>query len=517
MELSHLDDILEAIHNRMPKFSEFTLKTFVQQTVDSSHEFVSTCYKEATKLNSGALEYVGYHILSPEERVRRELAWTSKKLKITLAQSDVQLVEYRIRHENEIRSAWLYTPYLFNGFLQIKGKRYALNLGICEKTFARVVDKSTDGVMIRSIRAPIPFSRKFRHRVISAVTGAMLCNEFVITAKLHLKKHGRRKRETTNFLYLAARLGFDRTIERFGFSRDEFSFVEQPDVRDEQYHYILAKNDVPGVVHDVYLKVRADVFETPIGRKLVSNIIYLLSGFGIQTPTDLHDPSGYMWRILLGKIIYPDASIAMAHSNADTHIASVDVFIDPISRKRYNDFGVPVNDIYDLLVYVFDNIDSIMVNTLSQDLYTKRVDVMDGLLILPYATAIYLKFYATNQRQSLREAEVKSLMKMRPWTLDTAWSSSQRGLVQNVSTGSQIFNGNWLSSFGIFKNRADGSAEQRFHPSMAVVESITAFSGRDVGRTGLINPHLEIAPNGGIYRPDYAADIEQLAQYLPRN
>ena len=233
-----MDEIILAIHDRIPKFEDYTLKGFIQETVDDIHNSVATCYSEAVKLVPEAVKFVKHVILPPEERVRRELTW-SKRPRISLAQSDVQLVEYQLKHEGEIRSAFMYTPYMTHGFLHIKGKRYAVNLGICEQTFSRIEDKSTDGVMVRTIRAPIPFGRKIRHRIDSAVTGVCLASEFIVTAKLHPKKNGKRKRDTTVFLYLAAREGFDRDLSRFRLTPDEMCFVDLYEVHASGYEHIF--------------------------------------------------------------------------------------------------------------------------------------------------------------------------------------------------------------------------------------------------------------------------------------
>ena len=93
------------------------------------------------------------------------------------------------------------------------------------------------------------------------------------------------------------------------------------------------------------------------------------------------------------------------------------------------------------------------------------------------------------------------------------------------------YNDNWLLSVGAKKTRQNSSInknsskggstsktstpEHRFHPSMAVVESIIAFSSSNPGISGTINPFLEIDSHGFIHKPDYAAEVDAILPYLP--
>jgi hypothetical protein len=53
------------------------------------------------------------------------------------------------------------------------------------------------------------------------------------------------------------------------------------------------------------------------------------------------------------------------------------------------------------------------------------------------------------------------------------------------------------------------------HPSIPVVETMYACKGSSPGVTGLINPFVPISEEGGIVKPDYAARMDKLLDYLP--
>ena len=102
-----------------------------------------------------------------------------------------------------------------------------------------------------------------------------------------------------------------------------------------------------------------------------------------------------------------------------------------------------------------------------------------------------------------------------PWAIDRAINSSKKDGSRSINSSPTISNDSWISSCGIYKNRHDGSPKLRFDPSMAYAESIVAFTGKNIGRSGYINPFLTIDNNGGIVRQDYCDDIDSIRPFLP--
>lgn len=510
-----LDDIVTAVAERIPKLNKYLLVDFIEQNINSATSFIDTTFRDAVKLNNHAVQYHNYQILDPYQRAQYEIF--ERRPVLTMEMSELRLVQFNFTHgTNSVRTLF-YVPYMHNRMLVIKGKRYSVNLGISEQVFSRTIDKYSNGVRVRPIRAPIPFNRKDTDVLDDeARQGQRIGKAFIVHVLLHSKKGTKRKKPTTVLLYLLCKFGLKKTLRRFGLDEDCLSFTDHINYNDEEHAYILAKKR--SKTNQLYMKInRQDVSENQMLMRVAVNIIYILKQFDFHTARDLMDPSGHIYKMMLGKILDPSASPSRARSDMDTHLASVDVFIDPISRKRFNDFGIKVNDIYDLLVYTFHQIDRLMVNSTSQDLYHKRVDITDGVMVPSYATTIFSKFYKTNQKPVLQDREVDSLMKMRPMAIDAGWGQKSRYRLtpRNITVTPQIYNDNWLASCGIFKTRPSGSPDERFHPSMAVVESIMAFSGAVVGQTGSLNPFCPISENGGILRPDYADDIDEIKSYLP--
>lgn len=514
-----MDEIIDAVADAIPKFNEFLLVTFVKKQIEDAPLFIDMCLREAVKLNSGAVEYLGYEVVRPEERAAFEIGKTTKRISFWV--SELLLMRYRFKHEGRVIDppSYIYVPYLVDNMLVIKSKLFAIHKGISEQIFSRRQEKHGDGIMIRPIRARIPFARKHSY-LMKSVTSPYSATEFIVTAGLHHKVGSKSSIDKTIILYLLCKFGFQNVLFQFGIPEGTLWFCEHVNQEDTAGEYFPAKKITKTSQRTMFLRVDKSVLENRLWRKVIANILYTLVYFDFQTVDDMQDPSGSVFRVMLGKIIAPNdkhaSQILHARNTADTHLASVDIFLDPITRLRFNRFGVKVDDIYQLLYYVFVEIDNIMVNSSPQDLYTKRIDVTDTILIKAYAEMIFRNFYRANQRFHLRGKEVSSLLKFKAMAIDAAYSSRRRGAGKTISTAPSIYNDSWLVSCGIFKNHPAGSAEQRFHPSMAFVESLVAFSGENIGQTGSLNPCCIIDEDGGIDRQDYCADIDALLPYLPK-
>ncbi len=511
-----LDQLILDVAEQIPKFNDYMLRGFIKKQINSSPEFIDTVYKEAVKLVNGAVTYHDYEILSPADRINFELSMSNpNKLKLQTAVSELQLVRFRFSHEGRFYYTHFYTPYLHNDMLFINGRRYGLIKSVTDQIFSR---SKHSGLQVRPIRALLGFNRNNQFRLVSEQRG-VISSEFIITARLyHKEKQSKRSCEFTVLHYLLCKFGFVNTMLQFGLLVDDLTFVDHVRPMDNtEYDYFIAKQTNRKTVTDVYLRVRRSVLQHQVIRKVIANLLYLLTHFNFHTVESLYQPDGHDFRVMLGRILNATGSHVetKAKSDADNHIITVDHFIDPITKARFHTFGLMVDDIYQLLHYIFVEIDNFLVNTLPQNLYKKRIDVIDSTLVVAFATTIFKAFYKCHAKTKLQQREVKQLFYQRPMAITEIYSSRRKTQSRNVNPAPEIYGDNWLVSSGIFKLRPGGTPQERFDPSMPLVESIVAFSGSTPGLTGLINPYLPINEQGGVERPDYAEDIEEIVNYLP--
>lgn len=530
-----MDELIDEISASCPKFNSYLLVDYPQSEIESAPDFIDSAWRDAIKLVGGAFTYEGYEVLSPMERARYEM--TGKNVKtVSGPDTELLLIKCKFKHEGKILENYFYTPYLKDRTLFIRGRRMSLILGINERVFSRMIEKNRDGIMMRPIRSPLRFNRTDTH-LVRSLTSEKMFHDFISVGYLHSKLATKRKIEPTILIYLLCKFGWSDTIARLGIDPASVSLVKTITHTDtDQYDYFAAqktededaakkrrlrRSSDPADQYQgpLYLKVSKNVIDIPIVRKFITNFLYTMENFTGFTLEDLMDPQGQIYRIILGRIINPSIGRLQALNQADTHIASVDLFLDPITRKRINTFIPNIgDDIYDVLFYVFVNIDAIMSNSAPQNLYDKRIDVSIGILVEAYAKSIYHRIYRSNQKTTLRPKEVTGLLKNRPMAIDGAINSTKKGSTRNINPAPTISNDSWLSTCGIFKHRHDGSPKMRYDPSMCFVESIMAFTGKNIGQSGFINPMLVISKDGtgAVLRQPYCDDADSLRPFLPR-
>lgn len=507
-------ELANSVRQRIPQYNRYLLKDFMQEQISEAARFIEIAFIEAVKQLSSAITYVGMRVIPPEERADMELDY-KKGCPITI--SELILVEYRFSYNGKIFPIPLYVPYLKNDVIVIEGTNYVIQRSIKEQVFS----KTTTGITMKVIRQPIPFYRTSSYRI-ESLTDSWFSNESVPTTSIHNQGRTNRRKmiDATIIHYLLCKFGFLGTLARFGLKPDDMMFVEDIAGDDAEYRYFVAKKTKHIRQVDLFLKVRKSCLEDPVISKLAANILYTVTAFVKHSIDDIYEATGAVFRIMLGKIIYGAATAEIQSKNRiDTHIASLDTYLDPITRDRLLSYKIEVHDIYDVLQYVFKEIDRIFMTTSHTDLYNTRIDVMEELLVETIVKTVYNRWYhVETDAKKLNDKEVRAQLSF-PRDLVTKLHMSRIVQKNPPAYGDNILVG-WL----IQKIRQSGlstsgriiqSPDHRFHTSMAAVETLISFSKSNPGAGGAINPFLEITSNGSVIRQDYSNEIDSLQKDLP--
>lgn len=498
----------------MPRFNEYLLKSFMAEQIAGAAEFIEIVFREAVKLFNGTIQYIGMRIIPPEERAIMELDY-KKGCPVTV--SELILVEYQFGYEGQVFPVPLYIPYLKDDVIKIEDTNYVLQRSIKEKVFS----KTSNGITMKVIRQPIPFYRTDTYRI-ESVTDNWYQNESVPTVSIHQTQRSNRRKmiDVTIIHYLLCKFGFLGTLTRFGLTSSDIVFVPSIEGDIEAYRYFVAKKAKTLKQVDLFLKVKKEKLNDPIISKLIANILYTITAFQKHRIEDLYETTGIVFRIMLGKIIHGNATPEIqCKSKMDTHIASLDTYLDPITRERLHSYEIKVTDIYDMLQYVFVEIDKIFLSISHTDLYNSRIDVMEELLVETIVRSVYKRWYdAEKDPKKLSVREVKSILN---FSRDLVTKLHMSRIVQK---NPPAYGDNALVGWLIQKIRQSGlstsgriikSPDHRFHTSMATVETLISFSKSNPGAGGSINPFLQISKNGSVIRQDYSDEIDALQKDLP--
>lgn len=519
-----MKDIANYIKDNTPKYNEYLLRGFMAEQIDRAADFVDVMFGEAVKLFCGLITYKRYEVFTPERRAEYELN-TQKGCRITT--SDLALIDYIFEYDKREYSIPLYIPYLRNDVITIKDTIYVLQRSVKEQTFSR----NKKGVTIKVIRQPIRFynNKPFR---LESLTDTWSQNELVATTIIYQVKRTNKRKfpDETIILYLLCKFGLVATMTRVGLTTEDFAFVTDILGDTEEYRYFAAKYSKKKHGATLFLKIRKEKLKEYRVSRFAASLLYIFThqAFQKHQVEDLYDPTGQAFRAMLGRILHGTSfNELQCKKKVDTHIASLDTYLDPITKNRLQSYDIDVNDIYDLLFYVFLEIDK-LVQVSHTDLYTTRIDYIEELLVETIIKWVYLKWYEVVKRlvgnrgeidpKKLNDVEVKKILRIKDSLI------SNLGTSRVVQMNPPVYGDNILVGWLIQKMRLSGlsqsgrminSPDHQFHPSQVAVESILSFSKSSPGAAGSINPYLEIKPNGSVIRPDFADEIDELKKYLP--
>ena len=518
-----MDDIILAVHEALPKYNEFLLKTFREREMGRIVDFVGDVCAEAARLFRGNLDYLGYRYVMPEERAVYEMSPPIFRSGVDIRVSELTLVEYQFSFKGQLFPVKLYLPYLKNGFVVLRDVRYGVQFVITEKLFSR----AQNGLSIKFLRSPVQFWRQQVPPIRSQIT-----DEVYVTSVLAVRIHQRKRRSASKDLmvltvlhYLLCEFGFTRTMEQLGIDPTKLVFVSDVDRTSvDKYEYLLARKPVKSR-DNIYLRIDRSIWDDLLVRKIVFNLVYILSSSTLHEIEDLYEETGAVFRIYMGRSTHDkNTNEARAKGYADQRLDSLQTYLDPATRIRLEkELGTTFSSIHDLMIFILKNIENLLVNTRQSNLMDSRIDILDNLLVGTIVSAVYRQFYKYEQKGAALTAEdVKRMLGISALiaTKVNSKNKNQKNLV--VTSSVPLYGDNVLTASGIrrVKGGRGGhsltATENRFDPSYPIVTTCTVFSDTNPGSAGFINPYLEIGPDGEILETDYSKKFEEdLTPYLP--
>lgn len=516
--------ILSAVKERLPKFNDFLLKTYREKQVGDSLEFISIMCNEVVKLlQNTPIKYIGHRVFTPEERATFEIEEGLLKNSINIRSNEVMLVGFDFAYKDEIFTIRLYIPYLYDGFVVLNNTKYSISFSFTEKLFSRI----KKGISIKVIRSPIQFKNDVLYQFIS--TEGTNYVESILTTDIHHKNKGNKKSDLQQTIihYLLCQFGFEGTLNIFGLTKKDIDFAETVGTDTDVYEYFSLKKSK----NTFYIKATKEIMKEILPRRIVSTIIYILSAFRKHQYSDFAvDNNHLIFRLLLGKIIHGRTiHQTMIYAYMQNHFNSLNSYFDPIIKMRFHLSGIHLNDIYDLLIFVCKNIDKILVEQMNNNLYDRRVDIFQAILVKTVIGIIYNNFYTfSNRTNTNKEKYIKNLFNISPKAMYKLYEMSNvrhcSGVYhdnQLISAGGKVtkmFNNSSSKKGGKSKNANSGSGElsmsySKFHPSFAVIESLIDFSSNPTA-TAVINPFAQIDEDGGFIKPKFANKLDDIKKYL---
>lgn len=505
------DSIIKEVDEGFPPFNDKLLVDFRKDLLEGIEPYFDVAFKEIVKMFDGRLKYVGYHTLTPKERIAYLSNMQDNKInkkRMEIQDNSLKIVKYEFIFQEKSYFMHVHIPYLDPYAIILSDTFYYPQFPIVEKGLHRI-DK---GVLIKVMKSPINIWKKDTS-TFSTTTGNIY-REQLITIKIHQGvKRGKKTEKTPLLLYIFIYHGLYGTLNKLGFKDHEFDLVTTFDDNDKNYKYIKIKSNI-------FIKIHISVLDDIYKRRVIGSLITIFKFHRRFTIPDLVDPDAKYFKVTLGKYNQPYTSKdGILFKHAEKHLKSNETLFDIMAQRQLSNIDIQATNIQELLFESFYKIDKWISEYVPNDLYEKRIGGLDQMVEGLIRNVVTVAYNIVNDKQGLTLKNIKSFIQS---ASKQKWFSGSTMFRSNP----QIYNDNWLLSIGGKRFRSIDNPHNnphnttktkvipteliKAHPSQAVVESILAIPSSNPCVSGTINPFIETDEDGNIIKPDYAYALDNV-------
>jgi hypothetical protein len=490
------------------------------------------------------IRYQKITMCSPEETLREITKKKYSKHTLEISKNDRYLVKIEYTYYGRpLLPIYLYLPIVgVGGITHISGTMYTICPVLSD------VGVSVDGkggrreLFFRVSKAGMSFQRLLQgfyrngERVQVNILHSMLLNKSTRTRKGAVNHYEQPTLcDTILCFYVFSKYGFSNTLQRYCkttpiiIERDEIDNLSE-EVR-EKYDICQSLRLKPTgvkskewVAPNLCVLIKSDDF-TPLVSHFIASFFYITEhypdrfsaqDFGSESETAL-------WALSLGKALWKnDIAEGRLLNEVDAHLASVDTYLDNISKTTLEDGGIYCENIYDLFVHMMENEIEYFVKRDMSDMSSKRLAVLGNHLMYDITSAFNQVYYDLDKRARkgvLSDKDINTIFKDRiRIDLIRALNSTKHGEARVITSPSDSLVTNF-STVLVLQAKATRQGKDKgttIEPSQLLNSSIlefgsinhitNEFTGRD-----RLNLYAEIDSNGHFVRnPDLALLIEEV-------
>lgn len=370
-------ELSKLIDDEMPKFTREIAEGYAVSCMSKNEAYINELWQQVAKNFPPNIQYISPpRRLSPLEEYR---VVTSSRRGGTrniydVAKSDVTMIQFRFLVDGQELTHNMYAPYVGpGGSITIKNAKFTISPVIADVALS----VRGDSIFVIMNRAKLTF-KKFMGYIL--VDGERESSYIVWSQVYNIKT---RKILSTIGHYLFCKFGVTEAFRRMGVDLhviplDEVSSERYP-VNDWVTITSVGKKLGPrtramlGV--NIALMIPRHQYNHAT-KSLAASFFYVADQFPERVTINDYQSTN-IWRILLGKAIFPPGdSDGKILNQINTHMASVDGYVDGLVREWLHDGGYPnIYDIYDLFQLIIKQYPDAVAQTSDSvaSLYGKRL------------------------------------------------------------------------------------------------------------------------------------------------
>lgn len=505
----HLFDLVD---KQIPHFNPRIVNGLATEEMKRAESYIDQIFRTATAELAPELVYKRLERCTPKEEYMELVRRVGMRNTIEHARSDMYMVKAIFELNGEpLPPRYLFLPFVRRGgLITIRGSEFAISPVMADKAISVghnyiFIPMAWD--RMNFYRTPQYFYANTKQEVVD-----------VVWSKIHHYKL--KARRTNNKMdvrantvlphYLFAKYGLTRVFSEM--VNAQVVVGGSTEITPERYppsEWVICQStgykprtvkDKNYVGPDVRLAIPVVSWNASVA-SLVAGFFYVADFFPDRvTPDEVDEPR--LWRILLGYMIFgPGHSEGKLAEDINVHMGSLDNYIETQTRKRLEDVGVFVEDIYQLFMHLIENFDQYITQSTTNlsSSFGKR------LMTLPYALsdltwAIHrFMFTATGQRKRkpLTKDDVNKIFNKTIKTNTVFKMNKQHGEVNPVAVSGDNLYFKVTSHVVLQESSSGGRAKTRsstddpskvLHVSVAVAGSYNTMSKAEPTGRAKLNP-----------------------------
>jgi len=521
------------IANKTPKFNRQVVEGLCFHRINKAINYIDNFikYSCSSKTNTH-LKYLGYKEMSPKEEIKFLFNKTSKVVH-DIAENDIYLVKFMFQYgdEEQIREHYFYIPYLSKGnIIHLSGNKFLVMPVLSDK----VVSIGDKIVFINILTAKYSFSRSyFSVKINNNYHRVPLVNTELYKNQVK-KLEDTTKANTTVMHYLLANYGYTNTMQML------LGFVPKPVYdyhKNDKVVFSTTGNPPQGYIKNKHLyqptNIKFLVDEDKYTEEVLyclGNMYYILDNFPETITIDELD-NVVVWRRLLGEIIHSgNHGLSYLNEKISAHFNDLNSNFDTITVNKLRDIKIDASNLMELLVTIFKNFNSWIMNNESRSLYYNKTYEVESF-VLSHLTSRITRIVLDINKEELRKNGEKLDSKVvdktfKKYFVTRAIFSLKK---EKQYVGSIEYSGDHL----YFKNTSmvvqqesdfininnpdvNTSERKKIVASMATVGSILGLSKKNPTPLIRANPYVNIDYTTGtiLPHPEYNDIIEQTDRLL---
>lgn len=501
-----------------------------KENISRIPEYFDKMFRQVVVFFDGKMTYKGYREMSPVERIQYILDNQIIRGSVNIRRTETTLYQFEFEFRDRPYYAYIPVPYLINEKVIYNDTDYYPQFQIVEKGGVNRTETGT--VIVKVMRLPITFGRRPGDKQkLTAMSGKVYIDQ-LITAKIHMSKSvGADIDKLPLVLYHFCKYGYPQTMRWYHMEPDDIQLAQTYNPEDTEHEYFSLSGSTQ------YMKVRKSILTDFYKLRMVISLYLIWAQIPMFTAADVFGDDTSYYLTVLGKYTSSKDTPTLNKlllPNALRHIKMTDPMLDLVAQSALESVGCKVNNVYELLYWMYYNIDDLMVSYDPTDLYDKKLESLDQLAGLVVRKVVLAQYDIINSKKSTLEPKTveqfcKKCSPRENWIASGDNERQAKVFRANPAlyndcalfiTLKRILSLESVASGG--GRRRKGKAKKgggknkanplllRAHPSMLTVTSLLDIPASSPIVTGSMNPYCEFDEDGNIIKPPYADEIKDV-------